>query len=163
MRTLRTIFLLGVPAMAAIVVASLFLRPTHAAPPGMGSFMETLEDWKYPGSRMLEGAGLSSGGNPLIQSVKFRAILTTADPIEVVVAFYSTKFKPGPSEGEKVKDPNDAKSVATLDDSQGRPVTVRVFVMNKADTATTIVVSRAADEAETHITWLHYLRLERNR
>ena len=37
---------------------------------------------------------------------------------------------------------------------------IRVIVVNRADTATTLVISRANDEKETHITWLHYARLD---
>jgi hypothetical protein len=46
------------------------------------------------------------------------------------------------------------------DDSDGRPVSLRVIVVNKADTATTLVISRTDSEKETHIVWLHYLRLD---
>jgi hypothetical protein len=45
-------------------------------------------------------------------------------------------------------------------DRQDRPVTVRVIVVNKADSSTTLVISRARDETETHIAWLHYFRLD---
>jgi hypothetical protein len=116
---------------------------------------------------MLDGASMSDGGNPLLQSVKCQAILTTSDPIEKVIEFYSKKLGTSPAPGRQddradVKDA-DAKSVATQDDSRGRPVTIRVIVVNKADTSTTLVISRAAGENETHIAWSHYIRLEGKR
>src|SRR4051794_22081034 len=134
MRTLRTILALGAPATAAVLMSALLYSPARATPPGPGgvSLMETLSEWKYPGSRMLDGASMSDGGNPLLQSVKCRAILTTPDPIEKVIAFYSEKVGTPPAPGRQdaraeVKDA-DAKSVSTQDDSQGRPVTIRVIV-----------------------------------
>jgi hypothetical protein len=167
MRTLRTILVLGAPATAAVLATALLLGPAQAAPPRSLSLLETLAEWKYPGSTMLGGASMSDGGNPLFQSVKCQAILTTPDPIEKVIAFYSEKVGTPPApggqdSGAEVKEA-DAKSVSTKDDSRGRPVTLRIIVVNKADTATTLVISRADGEKETHIAWLHYLRLDGKR
>jgi hypothetical protein len=47
-----------------------------------------------------------------------------------------------------------------LSHSKDRPVTVRVIVMNRAGSSTTLVISRATGETETHIAWLHYFRLD---
>jgi hypothetical protein len=84
-----------------------------------------------------------------------------------VIEFSSEKVGKPPAPGRQdaraeVKDA-DAKSVSTQDDSQGRPVTLRVIVVNKADTSTTLVIGRAEGEKETHITWLHYVRLDGKR
>ena len=167
MRTLRTILALGAPATAAVLAAALLLGPARANPPGSVSLMETLSEWKYPGSRMLGGASMSDGGNPLVQSIKCRAILTTPDPIEKVIAFYSEKLGTHPPTGrpdaKAAGKDAEAKAVSIQDDSRGRPVTVRVIVVNKADTTTTLVISRARSETETHIAWLHYLRLDGKR
>jgi hypothetical protein len=116
---------------------------------------------------MLGGATMSDGGNPLVVDVNCRAILTTPDPIEKVVAFYAKKLGTPPAPGEPgagaaVKEA-DAKAVSIQDDSAGRPLTLRVFVVNRADTATTLVVSRAAGEKETHIAWTHYRWFEEGR
>jgi hypothetical protein len=154
----------GVPVTVAVWVAALLLSPAQAAPPEGVSLMKTLSEWKYPGSNMLGGASMSDGGNPLVQSIKCQAVLTTPDPIEKVIEFYSAKvgtLPPTGRQGAKAKvNHAEAKSVSMQDDSQGRPVTVRVIVVNKADTTTTLVISRAIREKETHIAWLHYLRLE---
>jgi hypothetical protein len=155
------------PAAVAVLVAALQLGPARAAPSGGVSLMETLSEWTYPGSKMLGGASMSDGGNPLVQSIKCRAVLTTPDPIEKVIEFYTQKLEATPATGRpgaraEVKDA-DAKSVATQDDSRGRPVALRVIVVNKADTTTTLVISRADTEKETHIAWLHYLRLDGKR
>ena len=147
-------------ALAALTVTIHSLRAAQADKPEQGkSLLQTLAEWKYPDSTMLGGASMSDGGNPDVQSVKCKAILTTTDPIDKVIAFYSEKFNAKQAvAGDDIKD-SDAKSVSTQDDSHGRPVTLRVFVVNKARTSTTLVISRAEGEEETHIAWLHYIRL----
>lgn len=133
--------------------------PPSASPPKM-TLMGTLADWKYPGSKMLGGASMSDGGNPLVADVKCQAILTTSDPLDKVVKFYSERIQTPPATGG----PNpkadtkraDAKAVSNQDDSKGRPVALRVIVVSTADTTTTLVISRAESEKETHIAWSHY-------
>ena len=93
-----------------------------------------------------------------------QAVLTTPDPIEKVAKFYSEKLgtpsaKGGQNARAEVKEA-DAKAVSTQDDSEGRPVTLRVIVVSKADTTTTLVISRANSETETHIAWSHYRRFD---
>jgi hypothetical protein len=153
-----------VTTAAALGVAAMSLGrgPVHAAKGDGVSLLQTLAEWQYPGSRLAGGATMSDGGNPTLQSVKCRAVLTTPDTIEDVITFYSEKFSPDAKANAKDgKAP--ARSVADQDDSLGRSVTVRVFVANTADTATTLVISRADGEKQTHIAWLHYLRLGDNR
>ncbi len=132
----------------ALALAARAGLTAHAAPPGQISLMQTLSDWKYPDSLMPNGASMSDGGNPRLQSVKCAAVLTTPDPIDKVIAFYAEKLGPG-----------EARSVAVQDDSKGRPVTLRIFVVNRADTSTTLAISRAEGEKETHIAWSHYIRI----
>jgi hypothetical protein len=152
----------AVPTMmsvALVVLGSALLRsPVEASPPGSVSLLQTLSGWQYPGSDMLGGASMSDGGNPLVSSIKCQAVLRTPDPIDKVIAFYSRLT--GPTGAGADDKGADAKSVSIKDDSKDRPVTLRVFAVNKADTSTTIVVSRAADEQATHIVWLHYIRFD---
>jgi hypothetical protein len=157
MRRFKTILAVA----AAALSASLMLSPTRANPDEGVTFMKTLSEWAYPGtldpgSRLTDGS-MSDGGNPKIQSIKFRAILTTSDPISKVIRFYSRNLEPS-SKTVDVAD-LDAKSISSQDDSEGRPVAIRVFVVNRDDTSTTLVISRAEGEKETHIAWSHYLRL----
>jgi hypothetical protein len=129
--------------------------------------METLSQWKYPGSNILGGATMSDGGNPLVQSVRCTAVLTSPDPVEKVIAFYSEKVRvgelPGPQVAKADAKKDEARAVSVQDDSRGRPVTLRVIVVNRVDTATTLVISRAEGEKETHIAWSHYLRFDGGR
>ena len=165
--TVRPLIMLALvaPAMAAILAAALDRKPARADEPEGRSLLQTLSEWKYPGSNMLGGASMGDGGNPEVQSVKCRANLTTPDPIEKVIAFYAEKLGPArrrPGAGDEVKD-GGARSVSIQDDSQRRPITLRVFAVNTADTSTTLVISRADNEKETHIAWLHYIRLDGKR
>jgi hypothetical protein len=128
------------------------------------TLMGTLAEWMYPGAAMPQGATMSDGGNPTTQSVKLQAVLTTVDPIEKVIVFYEKKLE-GPGAAESQPDTHEelgaaAKSVTRQDDSQGRPVAIRIFVVNTAATSTTLVISRSEGEKETHIAWLHYLRFD---
>ena len=122
------------------------------------TLLGTLEDWKYPGAKMPEGATMSDGGNPTLQSVKCQTILTTSDSIEKVIDFYSKKFGISAETGN-VAQSGEGRSILVQGDSKGRPVKVHVIAVHKADTSTTLVISREASEKETHIAWLHYMRL----
>jgi hypothetical protein len=163
MRRLQTNFALGASIMFFVVMALSPFRPARANGPGQISLMETLAEWKYPDSKMLGGASMSDGGNRMFQSIKCRAILSTADPIEKVIDFYSKKLvRPADAITPSTKTEDlapDGSTVSIQDDSQGRPLTLRIIVVNKADTSTTLVISRANDEKETHIAWSHYIRV----
>jgi hypothetical protein len=153
---------LGLPALAILAVATVAGRASQDDKQERGtSLLQTLAKWKYPGSTMLGGATMSDGGNPHLQSVKCKAILTTPDPIDKVIAYYSEKYTT-PAKRDLAADiaESDAKSVSTQDDSQDRPVTLRVIMVNKATSSTTLVISRANGENETHIAWLHYFRID---
>lgn len=167
MRRLPTILVASAAMMAVGSMALLPVWPARADDAGQLSLMQTLAEWKYPDSKMLGGASMSDGGNRLVQSVKCRAVLTTPDPIEKVINFYSKKLVAPPDvilPNTKAEDlVPDGKSVSIQDDSLGRTVTVRVIVINKSDTSTTLVISRANDEKETHIAWLHYVRIGEKR
>jgi hypothetical protein len=124
------------------------------------TLLGTLSEWKYPGSTMLDGAAMSDGGNPSVVDVNCRAVLTTPDPIEKVVKFYEDKMVPppagvGPNAVPEAK-AEESKAVSTQDDSEARPVKIRVIVVNKADTTTTLVISRGENEKATHIAWTNY-------
>ena len=155
---------LGVAGVSAVLLAAPLLIRAQAAPPEQMTLLGTHAEWKYPGSNLPSGARMSDGGNPRVQSVKCEAVLTTPDPIEKVIGYYTEKFGTGePSDrqaGEAKANKGEARSVSVQDDSKGRPVTLRVFVVNKADTSTALVISRAQGEKETHIAWSHYRRFD---
>ena len=153
-----------IAAFGAAMAGSIMLGPTRGEqekePQREASLMETLGEWAYPGTlatgKKSKGASISDGGNPRVQSVKCEAVLTTTDPIAKVIKYYSDKFEPAAKAGAAAE--ADPKSVLSRDDSEGRPVTVRVFMVNREETSTTLVISRAQGEEETHITWMHYRR-----
>jgi hypothetical protein len=155
-------WLAGVSLVFVMLVAvSIWVNsPAYAAPPEGGvSLMQTIAKWKYPGAKMPHGANMGDGGNPLIRSIKCQTVLTTPDPIEKVFDFYKQKLSNKAANGGAAPE-NTAQSVSTLEDSAGRPVKIYVIVVHRADTSTTLVISRAADEKETHIAWSHYILAE---
>lgn len=135
---------------------------SDAASKDQVTLMGTLAEWMYPGSNF-GGAEMSDGGNRTVQSVKCQAILTTGDPFEKVTKFYEQRFVSGPQDAGATVKGAIAQSVSTEDDSSNRPVQLRVIVVNRAETSTTLVISRTEGEAKTHIAWSHYVRLHGDR
>jgi hypothetical protein len=157
----RTLPVLGI-ATAALLAAGFAASAEKQKATGEGraplTLLGTLADWTYPGSERIGEATMSDGGNPRIQSVKCTAVLTTPDPVEKVADYYEKKFATPENAGPEI-DAAKAASVNVLDDSNGRPVSVRVVTVHRADTSTTLAISRGKDERLTHIAWSHYIRL----
>lgn len=159
--------LLAIVAAFCPLLAAVFLVPAKAAQEKRLTLMTELTPWMYPGAELAGGASMSDGGNHEIPSVKCQAVMTTPDPVEKVVAFYSEKFPAcrgeddatGAAKPEASKTDFDHKSVSTLDDSKGRPLTLKAIIVHRADTSTTLIISRAEGESRTHIAWSHYVRL----
>ena len=62
---------LGLAAVAIVTVATVVLKASQDRQPDQQrSLLQTLAKWQYPGSTMLDGASMSDGGNPTLQSVK---------------------------------------------------------------------------------------------
>jgi len=125
------------------------------------TLLGVLSQWQYPGSKMLDGATMQDGGNPALPSTFCHSVLTTPDPVEKVVAFYSEKPNASDKEKQVARKPLKAMEggcVLVQDDSKNRPTAVKVIVVTKADSTTTLVVSRAKSEQETHIAWTHHFR-----
>jgi hypothetical protein len=122
------------------------------------TLLSTINEWKYPDSKMPHGASMSDGGYPNIQSVKCQTVLTTPDSFKKVVRFYNKKLGISADTGEAAK--GDAKAVLTQDDSDGRPVSIEVITVHRGNTSTTLVISRAEQEKETHIAWSHFIRID---
>ncbi|MGE3315729.1 MAG: hypothetical protein AB7O26_11505 [Planctomycetaceae bacterium] len=122
------------------------------------TLLGTLAEWQYPGSQF-GGAEITDGGNRTISSAKCQALLTTSDAFEKVTKFYEEKFVSGPREPGTADKEIVPQSVSTQDNSSKRPLQLKVIVVNRATTSTTLVISRAEGEAKTHIAWSHYMRL----
>ena len=152
MPKIRTTLSVALPVMGVLLVASSILAPARATQEGV-SLLQTLEVWKYPGSTMLGGASMSDAGNPDIQDVVCQAVLTTPDAFDDVVRFYE----------KKTAETAQPRAVTGQSDSKDRPIALRVFSVHKAQTTTTLVISRAAAEKETHIAWSHYMKFSRAR
>jgi hypothetical protein len=144
--------------IAGTSAACLAGNKAEPAPHKDVTLMGLLGEWMYPGSKFA-GAQMSDGGNRTIPSVKCQSLLTTADPFDKVVGYYERKFVSGPDQREAAAKGPPAQSVSSQDDSSNRPVLLRVIVVNRAQSSTTLVISRAASETKTHIAWSHYQNL----
>jgi hypothetical protein len=113
------------------------------------TLMGALAEWMYPGSTF-GGAEMSDGGNRTEQSVNCQAVLMTSDSFENVTRFYERKFVSGPRGVATELNGIRGQSVSVHDDSSKRPVHVRVITVNRANTSTTLAISRVDGEAETH-------------
>jgi hypothetical protein len=118
---------------------------------------------KMSGATMSDAARMNSDGERTLQSIQYKAVLITKDPISKVIAYYKAKLKsepssipaqPGPGEV-----PDSGRSVTFQDDSQQRPVAIHVICVNTERASTTLVISRAATESQTHIAWARYQKL----
>lgn len=123
------------------------------------TLLSRLGEWMYPDARMTgasmsDAATVDSHGERTVPSIHCKAVLTTSDPIDKVLARYRSKLDD--------KTPGDdlahrgGRSVMFHSDSEGRPVAVHMISVNTARTSTTLVISRAESESETHIAWSQY-------
>ena len=135
-----------------------------SVPAGDGkTLMGMLGPWAYPGATWLDGAEMADGGNPELPSVKCKTVLVTPDSFEQVTKYYAEKLGIDEKKGEALKATPGAggKAVAVINDSvldEGveRPVKLQIITVNKPDSSTTLVISQAAEERETHIAWSHF-------
>ena len=136
----------------------------------------TIAQWQYPGSKingatMQDAATVNRSGERTVVSVFCKTVLTTKDPIAKVIEYYETKLKavadpktakpgtdPKSAKGEGVSGTDAGRSVMSHDDSLGRPLRIHIILVNTEKTSTTLVISRAETESETHIAWTHYVR-----
>ena len=154
------------PGSVAVVVAILAATVACGAE-GTLSLMSLIAPWQYPGSRFHGASGsdaatVNRSGDRTVQSVLSKAVMTTADPVPKVIEYYKTKLKKevdlgrGTPEGESGRE--SGRSVMIYEDSQDRPLELHIILVNADRSSTTLVISRAETESETHIAWTHYLR-----
>ena len=131
------------------------------------SLMQSIAQWQYPGSKMqgatmCDAATTNSVGERILPSVQCKAVLTTADPMSAVVAYYKSKPMPASSKTSQSKEKpaaDSGRSVTFHEDTEGRPVAIQIILINTDKTSTTLVISRAATESLTHIAWTQYRKL----
>ncbi len=138
-------------------------RPAVADEPV--TLMGIISQWMYPksamnGAEMSDGATIDNEGNQTVQSIVCKTTMTTDDSVEKVLAFYKAKLAPDKNADAKTREElKNGQSVLVLDDSIGRPFSLHTIFVNTATTSTTLTISRAASEQQTHIAWKHYTRL----
>ncbi len=142
------------------------LPQANAKPDRQLSLLGMLEEFRYPESQPLNGVTMSDGatlrgGERTVPSTRCETVLTTADGFEKVVDYYVRKY--GITEehappAKPVDAPQGGQSVFSQDDSLERPFQLRIISVNRDETSTTLVISRAESEKATHIAWSHYVR-----
>jgi len=157
---MRRLTVLAIPSalLALFITSPLSGQGRADFGPQPFNLQRAVSEWQYPASRVQTSSG-GGGSNPSGWVKKYQAIMITPDPIEKVVKFYEAKVgETAPDGGQIAKaSARDAETsaVSTQDDSQGRPVSLRVIVAHRANETTTLVISRAEGEKETHIAWSH--------
>lgn len=118
-----------------------------------------LSEWQYPGSKF-HGAETSDAAVKDVSSIKSKAVLTTPDSAEKVLAFYREKLgvdlagkNRGEKDGERI---TTKRSVSIQDNSDGRPLKLYIIAINETGSSTTLVVSRSDGEKTTHIAWSNF-------
>ena len=121
-----------------------------------------LLEWRYPESKF-NGAEISDAAVAEISAIKSKAVLTTPDSAEKVMAFYRKKLNVDAEgknldekEGERIKTD---RSVLIQDVSGDRPSKLYVIAINGTKSSTTLVVSRTDGDDETRIAWSNYRQL----
>ncbi len=142
------------------------LPQANAKPDRQLSLLGMLEEFRYPESQPLNGVTMSDGatlrgGERTVPSTRCDTILTTPDGFEKVVDYYVRKY--GITEehappAKPVDAPEGGQSVFIQNDSLERPFQLRIISVNRDETSTTLVISRAESEKATHIAWSHYVR-----
>jgi len=126
------------------------------------TFLGMLSEWQYPGSKF-NGLESSDAAVSDISSIKSKAVLTTPNSAEQVVAFYRQKLKVDSAgknldekEGEGI---TTKRSVSIQDNSNGRALKLYIIAINETGSSTTLVVSRSEGEETTHIAWSNFRQL----
>jgi hypothetical protein len=118
-----------------------------------------LGEWQYPDSKF-HGAKMSDAAVKDISSVKCKAVLTTPDPVDKVLAHYRDKLKVdsegnplGSNAGKRV---TSDRAVVIQDKSDGRKLKLTIIHVHEKRSSTMLAISRSQDENETHIVWTHF-------
>lgn len=129
--------------------------------------MATIAEWQYPdskinGASVSDAAAVNRSDKRTVPSILCKTVLTTEDSMAKVIEYYRTKLKQGTV--SEASEPNDepvtdsGRSVMFHEDSHGRPLGIHIIIVNTDKSSTTLVISRAETESETHIAGTHYLR-----
>jgi hypothetical protein len=157
MRAFWTVAIVAV-GLGLVAASRLPAFAADEAEPPRVTLMGSLAEWMYPEATMPHGATMGDGKYLAAQSVNCHAVLETKDDFEKVVAFYDKALAPPvASDAAYVRHP---QSVDTVDDSEGRPVKLRVITVTRPGMSTTLVISQGAGEKVTHIAWSQHRETE---
>lgn len=150
-------------AMLGMLAAAIGFAGATEPPAKQGvTLLGMLGEWQYPGSKF-HGAESSDAAVTDISSIKSKAVLTTTDDADKVLAFYREKLKvdaEGKNLGEKPGERVTTKrSVSIQNNSAGRQLRLYIIAINEQGNSTTLVVSRGEGEENTNIAWSNFRQL----
>lgn len=130
------------------------------------SLLANISGWQYPdskihGASIRDAATVNHKGDRTVPSSYRKTVLTTTDPIDKVFNYYKSKLAqnempiPGNEQSQDL-DGVSGRSVMFHSESKDRPVKIHIISINTAHTSTTLVISQAEGEPETHIAWSQY-------
>jgi hypothetical protein len=126
------------------------------------TLMGMLSEWMYPDAKF-NGTESSDAAVSDVSSVKSKAVLTTPDSADKVLAFYCEKLKVDDAGKNLDEKPGERittkRAISIQDDSDGRRLKVFIIAINEKDSSTTLVVSRSAGEDTTHIAWSNWRQI----
>jgi|GEM_PF-1606313 len=134
----------------------------EAPPEEKVTLMGMLLEWRYPEAKF-NGAETSDAAVKEISAIKSKAVLTTPDSAEKVMAFYRKKLNVDAEgrnldekEGERI---TTDRSVLIQDVAGDRTSKLYVIAINGTKSSTTLVVSRTDGDDVTRIAWSDYRQL----
>ncbi len=126
----------------------------------------TIVKWRYPDSEIADSkasdaATIDADGNRTVPSTVLQTTMSTRDSVDDVLAFYRKLLTRNPENDSRLGvEPEVGRSVVFSDETNGRPFTFHTITVNSARSSTMLIITRAADEENTQITWKQYRRLE---
>lgn len=136
------------------------------------SLLANISGWMYPdctinGATASDAATVNGKGDRTVPSSYSKTVLTTTDPIDKVFNYYKSKLAENtmPDTGKEQTQEStrsSGRSVMFHSDSQDRPVKIHIISINTEHTSTTLVISRAEGEPQTHIAWSQYEKYDLN-
>lgn len=122
------------------------------------TLMGMLSEWLYSDASF-NGAESADAMVAEVSSIKSKAVLTTSDSVDDVIAFYLDKLNVD-REGTSL-DTEDGEPIKTDRAVQIQEVDGALFIINvdEPNSSTTLVISRNADDDTTRIAWSNYRQL----
>lgn len=154
--------LLTVTTLLIVLFAGVTGLADVPSPSESVTLMGLLHEWVYPESKF-QGGEMSDAAVTGISAIKSKAIHSTPDPFEKVMAHYLKKLNVD-ADGQSLNDKQGQKtkgerSVIIQQISKESPSHLVIIHVNGPNSSTTLVLSRSVNDALTQIAWLDYRQI----